>query len=663
MKNAFTLVFLMIIGANAAFAKSGKIEAVRLTGDSLITIGEAAMMYWHFENADNVLLEDTGFTFSAIDSLAIYPQTTSEYTYIAVNSTDTVKKKFRIVVRTVNDIEEPEDIPESTESADNNSQQDETTAIPETDEVENRNETPETGGKPNPTISATAYESSANTKTATPYFSGEYIDYKKAEKPITFKIVSVKSHPMLEKTLTIKALPTDKYGRFLTNISQYTDFCSFTYNMNCETLEHTGLIKEYTENTSKENRGVVYSVAVDNSLFASRLSDVHSEINQFGAGLSDIEGIQVNSLNHKFQYSGKKAFGSEAGKATSGRSSEPEGLNSFYRNMSKMIEKISDSGENTVHTAIVFGPDNSSLIYDINDLTDMAISNDCEINIIGIGNYIEAFALKYIATQTGGRFYGISEDEIENIDKILKEIAASENNNYQMTLSYDDNLPYLCDKAGFELRLNCKTSSFGEEIEYGFVSMPYYARYQSLVIFKEDSANIEEDYMSNINLIADILKENEEIGIQLSGHTSMQTPTDDAVRLSLRRAVNVYKELMNKGVSPNQIRFKGFGNSKPVYFMENSKLKTKVNNRVEIKWLAPSLYPFEIITGTVSSEGAAFDKVIEWETLGYNSYYERYLKDGYPVYRVKLWGFKTEIEAGRAIQILEKDFDLEFVIE
>lgn len=81
------------------------------------------------------------------------------------------------------------------------------------------------------------------------------------------------------------------------------------------------------------------------------------------------------------------------------------------------------------------------------------------------------------------------------------------------------------------------------------------------------------------------LSTNPSVMIEIGGHTN-STPTDDYCdRLSTARAKAVAEYLVNKGVEPNKVQFKGYGKKKPIADNRTSSGRQK-NQRVEIKILS-----------------------------------------------------------------------------
>jgi OmpA-OmpF porin, OOP family len=108
-------------------------------------------------------------------------------------------------------------------------------------------------------------------------------------------------------------------------------------------------------------------------------------------------------------------------------------------------------------------------------------------------------------------------------------------------------------------------------------------------VFKLDKVyfNLGEDKVlpesfQQLNGLADFLKQNDKIKIQIEGHTDNQGDSKLNKKLSVERAYNVRQYLIEKGIAGNRIKFVGYGDTQPV--SENSDEESrKKNRRVEYK--------------------------------------------------------------------------------
>jgi hypothetical protein len=113
----------------------------------------------------------------------------------------------------------------------------------------------------------------------------------------------------------------------------------------------------------------------------------------------------------------------------------------------------------------------------------------------------------------------------------------------------------------------------------------------------------------------------------------------------------------------SQILLKELGASKPLYSIEKSQWEEESNRRVEIIWLDAVRKPFEISAGAVGSELEAQQKVNEWNERGIKSYYDAYLVDKMPMYKIILWGYTSKNEAEMNAKNLSKKYNVKLSVD
>jgi outer membrane protein OmpA-like peptidoglycan-associated protein len=104
------------------------------------------------------------------------------------------------------------------------------------------------------------------------------------------------------------------------------------------------------------------------------------------------------------------------------------------------------------------------------------------------------------------------------------------------------------------------------------------------VLFKQGKAELVIPENEELNQLAQLLKDNPTLRLELSGHTDNQGNLDDNVTLSKERAELIRKELIRKGISESRLVSIGYGGALPI--ADNTKEETrKLNRRVEAKVL------------------------------------------------------------------------------
>ncbi|MFP4368354.1 MAG: OmpA family protein, partial [Candidatus Kapaibacterium sp.] len=340
------------------------------------------------------------------------------------------------------------------------------------------------------------------------------------------------------------------------------------------------------------------------------------------------------------------------------------GTSSLYRCAIRAINEL--EGRTSSEKAVVimaFSYDNSSIIYDVDRVSQKAKELDIPVYVISVGSAVDSYPLRNLSYMSGGNYYSLSEEEYSKIPLIMDEIAASFEMYYEYEMPYKALKEGLCSNVKSEITL--KTDKLEAKDIFRIVSPPsgIHQAYQSLAVFSFRDTVVDNQYMPNLRVLSQVLRDNPDAKVQLTGHSWQEGNSDAAKRLSLRRAQSARKALISLGVDPMQIRVTHEGDSRPVYYLAGQKWMNLYNRRVEIKWLDPEFLPYEIIAQTEPSETVALEKVEKWENLGYRAYFERALNNGIPVYRVVLWGYDTLEKAETALNTIEKNHKLEAYIK
>ena len=100
------------------------------------------------------------------------------------------------------------------------------------------------------------------------------------------------------------------------------------------------------------------------------------------------------------------------------------------------------------------------------------------------------------------------------------------------------------------------------------------------VLFQQSTANLLTESSDELNMVADFMKANPKIEIELSGHTDNRGLSSHNVRLSKERVDKVKEYLVSRGIESKRINGKGYGGIKPI--ADNDAEETrKLNRRVE----------------------------------------------------------------------------------
>lgn len=104
------------------------------------------------------------------------------------------------------------------------------------------------------------------------------------------------------------------------------------------------------------------------------------------------------------------------------------------------------------------------------------------------------------------------------------------------------------------------------------------------VFFGTASAELKPESKVELDKLKYLLDENKDMHIQLNGHTDNVGKPEDNLVLSNARAKAVMDYLISKGINANRLKFKGFGETKPIYSNETKSGRAR-NRRTEFEVL------------------------------------------------------------------------------
>jgi outer membrane protein OmpA-like peptidoglycan-associated protein len=105
------------------------------------------------------------------------------------------------------------------------------------------------------------------------------------------------------------------------------------------------------------------------------------------------------------------------------------------------------------------------------------------------------------------------------------------------------------------------------------------------ITFMADSYELQPDSEPSLQEVYDFLKNNEDVVVEVGGHTNGVPPDEFCDQLSTNRAKNVANWLIQKGIAPDRVKYKGYGKRKPLA-PNTTKEGRAQNQRVEVKILS-----------------------------------------------------------------------------
>ncbi|HHP7241470.1 MAG TPA: OmpA family protein [Cyclobacteriaceae bacterium] len=104
------------------------------------------------------------------------------------------------------------------------------------------------------------------------------------------------------------------------------------------------------------------------------------------------------------------------------------------------------------------------------------------------------------------------------------------------------------------------------------------------IFFDFDKYKLKEKSKSELYEIIEFLNQNPEVQILITGHTDNEGDNKYNMELSNKRANAVYKFLLENGINPQRLSFKGYGKDKPLV-PNDSEYNRSLNRRIEFEIL------------------------------------------------------------------------------
>lgn len=605
-KNKYYII-IAIASAMLFACNFSPIEVEKFTEYSKINQNEKAKIYWKFKNAQGVAIEGYNNVFAAEDSLEVSTSTNKTLYFSAYrNNLDTVRRSCVI------EVQKPEVVEE---------------------------------------------------KSITSKVPSEYLISLKDENR---KIEHIKfagyDYSPENNSLEIKLLTFDEFGglAFDNELNE-----TLIKKMNIYCGENNIDIQPKIEYIKNEKiKPVEFNFLFDNSMMAEEGFKPEIIVNDFSKKLSENDKMNYSEYNLNFHPIAKDLTKKSTNSALQSYTPSPrEGMNSLYKSMFNSLEEIKSSPEsNQMMVVLTYNSDNSSILYFADDITALSAAKNIPIYFIAIGGGLNTYALRYISSITGGKFYHIDNDELSSIDGILSEIYNSQN--HYIKLTYDLTNNNKCNKMLTIFDFDQNEKHYYDKLQVFLSKQAQYQSYQALAVFDFKSSTYNKIYDENIELLALNLKENPDAQIVLIGNAGNEGNSEYCDKMGMVRSEDVKKALIMYGAKDNQVKIKSNGNHKMLYNMENEIWQGYLNRRVEVKWLDPSILPFELCGSKYyNSEELAISAMEKWENKGFKAYYDRINIDDSPFYRIKFWGYATEDEAKTEVRRINKDYKENFTIE
>lgn len=605
-----------------------------INGSEVITEGEPGFLRWSFANTDSVRVDGLPTSFHDIDVVYVSPVRTTTYRIVGYSGKDSIETSHTIRV-------EPREEPQT----------------------ENKGNIA-TGGALAPTDGDNEYVSPLQESlTPSTTYAGisQYGDRPEQLKIMRILPVSAGKSPIFH------AIVLDQYGNFLSNRSAI----SGTIKSNCvgsfTTLSMTADIREIEE---QQRPAVSIAICADYSLqMDAHLPALEDAYRQFFYALTPKDEVSFVPFDHRteplFQRIAPPQALTSFAPDTPGLPN-PSSLTAVYKAAYAGVRAVRKSTLPAKAVVLIAGnSENASLLYTMNDVAIAARAMNIPIYTIAIGMNAETYSLRYLSDYTGGRFYKVSQPA--QIADILREIAYSYRTYY--SISFQASSKGMKDIIGCPgtvyttLSLKDGMESTSETRTWNIENQDYYPYHQIAATFPPTSFAINSFYSSHLASLATLLKDNPGTSMELIGNDQPGNSEEETNDAALSRAQAVRDELVQLGVNTGQIRMRSAGSATPMYYFARQEWQQELNRRVEVRWLAPSLLPFEIVAQTVYTEQEAERLTQEWEERGQNAYYELVISQRTPGFRVKLWGYATYDNALKAKTDLQRKYKIPLSVQ
>jgi hypothetical protein len=105
------------------------------------------------------------------------------------------------------------------------------------------------------------------------------------------------------------------------------------------------------------------------------------------------------------------------------------------------------------------------------------------------------------------------------------------------------------------------------------------------VFYEIDRWELKRESMSELANLAELLRINEDFVVEIGGYTDSTGTDQHNLQLSEKRALSVVNYLVESGISPGRLQYKGYGNTSPIGDNITSEGR-RMNRRTEVKIIA-----------------------------------------------------------------------------
>lgn len=396
-------------------------------------------------------------------------------------------------------------------------------------------------------------------------------------------------------SLSVFARVYDSTGNFVTNMAdpykEDDDITYFTavnewlgkvYNKREAPIEHFK-VREFGKGDSIPYN-IVLSVDYSGSMDPV-MSAIFEGTEIFVQLKHEYDKIAITSFNHQLDVKVPLIQDSTT-ILTLYRNKREQGFGLFsgvYQAIWKCMQLFDGTSKEVPRVLVVFsdGDDNYSR-KEIGELIERAKEEKIHIFTVAFG-YSKDDNLKFLAEYTGGKFYKARSKE--ELIAIFRDIYMSLR--YYYHISYEPPKYWGYHKVYADLVVPGRQDTLIAEGEYDVSDLwrSEGDEFTRPILFDFDKSTIKPESKPIIDEIVDAMMSRPKLMLEIQGHTDNKGSIGYNQKLSEARAKAVYDAIINAGIEARRLRYRGFGESRPIATNETEEGQAK-NRRTQFLILA-----------------------------------------------------------------------------
>ncbi|MEO6682424.1 MAG: OmpA family protein [Ginsengibacter sp.] len=169
-----------------------------------------------------------------------------------------------------------------------------------------------------------------------------------------------------------------------------------------------------------------------------------------------------------------------------------------------------------------------------------------------------------------------------NTNQIISKLQTDENGNYLVTIPVEKEYAFNVNRKGY--LLYSENYHISRDIDSAFVAdiplQPIESKAMVIlknVFFGINETSLKPESMAELDQVGNLLKENPDVKILITGHTDNVGQPADNLKLSEGRALSVVNYLVSKGIAKERLSHQGYGATRP--FTDNDTEENRAKNR------------------------------------------------------------------------------------